>query len=135
MKLFQAWKVRKEVGHGGIVPAGWQMAWYEPRRRVGVYYPAPLHWIVRALREFRYRLRIAWRAPRLEGAQFFEMQRTHRERQRLAEEYARGYLTGWRECFHACVEAIEEEMADFEQAWDVGALLTEGSNKPPGPSN
>ena len=42
-------RLRKEVGHAGLIPRGWQMAWYEPRR-LGVYYPAPLHWIARAVR-------------------------------------------------------------------------------------
>ena len=27
-------KLRKEVAHGGRVPRGWHLAWYEPRRRV-----------------------------------------------------------------------------------------------------
>ncbi len=44
-------RFRKEVSHGGIIPRGWKLAWYEPRRRVGVYCPAPLHWIFRAARE------------------------------------------------------------------------------------
>jgi len=134
MSIRVTWKVRKEAGHEGIVPHGWRMAWYEPRRRVGVYYPAPLHWILRTLREFRYRLRIALQAPRLEGAQLFDMQRLHRDRHRLADEYARGYLVGWRECFQACVEAIEEEVTCTEKVWDAGALLTGGS-KPPRRSN
>ncbi|MFZ0635894.1 MAG: hypothetical protein WA755_04560 [Candidatus Acidiferrales bacterium] len=30
-----------------------------------------------------------------------------RERQRLAEEYATGYLAGWQECIDACVQALE----------------------------
>jgi hypothetical protein len=121
MKLFDG--LRREVGHGGIVPRGWQMAWYEPRRRIGVYYPAPLNWVVRGLREFSYRLRIAVHAPRIEQAQVFEMQRTHRERQRLAEEYARGYLAGWRECFQVCLEAVEEEIARVDEAFDVSSWL------------
>jgi len=25
---------RKEVGHGGVVPEGWRMAWYEPPSRL-----------------------------------------------------------------------------------------------------
>jgi hypothetical protein len=44
-------KVRKEVSHGGVIPRGWQMAWYEPCRRIGVYYPIPLHWLLRGIRE------------------------------------------------------------------------------------
>src|SRR5271155_2989912 len=109
MKLFTG--LRKEVGHGGRVPRGWQMAWYEPRRRMGVYYPAPLHWIARAMREAAYRLRLALRAPGMEGAQFLAMQQADRERQRMADEYARGYMAGWRECFQACVDAIQGEMS------------------------
>jgi hypothetical protein len=110
------------------------MAWYEPRRRVGVYYPAPLNWIARLLRELRYRLRMALRAPGIEAAQFFAMQRSNQHRQRLADEYARGYLAGWRECFQACVEAIEDEMSHGEEAWEIGALLTNGG-RPPRPDN
>jgi hypothetical protein len=117
-------KLRREAGHGAIIPRGWQMAWYEPRRRIGVYYPAPLHWILRALREFAYRLRVALRAPRIEHADVFAMQRSHRERQRLADEYARGYLAGWRECFHTCLEAVEEEIARADEIWDIGDLLS-----------
>ena len=56
-------KVRKEVSHGGVIPRGWQMAWYEPRRRIGVYYPAPLHWLLRGIREVVHRVRAAVRAP------------------------------------------------------------------------
>jgi hypothetical protein len=127
-------KFKREVSYGGVVPRGWRMAWYEPRRRVGVYYPAPLNWIVRAVREFNYRLRLALEAPGIEAAQFFAMQRAHYQRQRAADEYARGYMTGWRECFHACVEAIEDEMSHADEAWEVGALLT-GGGKPPRPDN
>jgi hypothetical protein len=119
MKLFT--RLRREVGSGGIVPRGWQMAWYEPRRRIGVYYPAPLNWVLRALREFGYRLRIALRAPGMEHAQVFEMQRTHRDRERLAEEYARGYMSGWHECFRACLDAVEDELARVDDAFDASS--------------
>ncbi len=126
------WK--KEVAHGGVIPRGWRMAWYEPRRHVGVCYPAPLSWIMRTLREFRYRLRIALGAPRMEAAQFFAMQRANQQRQRMADEYARGYMVGWRECFHTCVNAIEDEMTYAGDVWEIGALLTDGG-KPPRPDN
>jgi hypothetical protein len=63
-------KLRKEVSHGGEIPPGWQMARYEPRQRVGVYYSAPLHSLAGVLREV--------------------INRVHRER--LAEECGRGYL-------------------------------------------
>lgn len=118
-------KLRREVGHGGMIPRGWRMAWYEPRRRVGVYYPSPLHWVLRALREFSHRVRMALRAPEIECTQIFEMQRAHHDRQRLADEYARGYLCGWRECFQACLTAVEEELSQSGDVWEVGALLTE----------
>jgi len=121
MKLVQV--LGREVGHGGRIPRGFQMAWYEPRRRVGVYFPSPLHWILRALREFAYRLRVALQAPALERADVFAMQRMHRERQRLAEEYARGYLSGWRECFESCMAAVEDEIVRMDDVWDATALL------------
>lgn len=105
------------------------MAWYEPHRRIGIYYPSPLHWVLRALREFAYRLRIALCARRIEHAQVFEMQRAYRDRQRLADEYARGYLAGWRECYQACVDVMEEEIARTDEVWEIGALLA-GAPKP-----
>lgn len=116
-------KLRLEAGHGAAVPRGWQMAWYEPQRRVGVYYPAPLHWVVRVLREFAYRFRVALRAPRLEGAEILAMNRAHCERQRRADEYARGYLAGWHECFQTCLEAVQEEISRADSLWDVAKLL------------
>jgi hypothetical protein len=106
------------------------MAWYEPRRRVGVYYPAPMHWVMRGWREFIYRLRLAIRAPQRECADVFEMQRMHRERTRLADEYGTGYLAGWRDCFRTCMEAVEEEMARSDDLWEVGALFAD-TKKPP----
>jgi hypothetical protein len=121
-------RLKKEVGHGGVIPRGWQLAWYEPRRRVGVYYPAPFHWIARAMKEFAYRVRVAMQAPGIEGVQFLAMQRAHRERQRMADEYARGYMVGWRECFHACVHAIEDEMSHADEVWEIGALLADAGN-------
>jgi len=123
-------RLRREVGHGGIIPRGWRMAWYEPRRRIGVYFPTPLHWVLRAVREVVYRLRIAVRAPEIECVQVFEMQRTHRDRDRMADEYARGYVIGWRECFHACLATVEEELARSDDVWEIGALLTDAP-KPP----
>ncbi len=126
------WQVRKEVGHGGVIPRGWELAWYEPRRRVGVYFPKPLHRIARAVREVAHRVRMAIDAPDIERAEIFPMQRVHRERQKFAEEYARGYLAGWRECFHSCLSAVEEEIARGDEGWDIAALLPE---PPQGKSN
>lgn len=116
-------QLRREVGHGGNIPEGWRLAWYEPPRRVGVYYPAPLHWLLRGMRELAYRLRVALRAPRIERAQAFEMSRAHHNRRRLADEYARGYMCGWRECYDACLDAVEEEISRTGEMWDAGDLL------------
>jgi hypothetical protein len=127
MKLFTG--LRREVGHGGNVPAGYQLAWYEPQRRIGVYFPVPLHWALRALRELRHRLQLALRAPRIERSEVFQMQRAHRQRELLAEEYARGYISGWRECFDVCLDAVEEEIERVDEAWDVGSLFP--APKPP----
>jgi hypothetical protein len=127
MKLLRG--IRREVTHGGVVPRGWQMAWYEPRRRTGVYYPRPLNWLLRAVREFIYRVQLAVHAPRLECAQVFDMQRLHRERERLAVEYARGYMTGWRECFRTCLDVVEEEIScanGVYEAYDVAGWLAAG---------
>jgi hypothetical protein len=79
-------KLRKEVSHGGVIPRGWQIAWYEPRRRVGIYYPAPLHWLARVLPEVTYRVRLAVRAPGMELAEVFQMQRVHCERLARADD-------------------------------------------------
>jgi hypothetical protein len=84
----------------------------------------PLHWIARMLREFRYRVSVAITAPRIEQDQAFQLQRTHRDRERLAEEYSKGYLAGWRECFEACLQAVEEEITDADELWKMGAALT-----------
>jgi hypothetical protein len=127
-------KVRKEVSHGGVIPRGWRMAWYEPRRRVGVYYPVLLHWLLRGIREVVHRVRAAVHAPAIERAEVFQMQRAHRERERLAEEYARGYLAGWRECFQTRLSAVEEEILRADDTWDVGSFLP-AAPKPPGTEN
>lgn len=128
----QLWKLRWEATHGGIIPRGWKFAWYEPRRRVAVYYPPPLHWLMRAAREFAYRLRVAWDAPAIERSQIFEMQRLYRERQRLAEEYSRGYLIGWHECFRACLEIVEDELTRPSDLLEIGAFLVDAAKSPEG---
>ena len=118
-------RLSREIGHGGIVPRGWRMAWYEPQRRVGVYYPTPLHWVLRVLRGCVYRIRIALRAPGREGAQVFAMQRAHSTRRLLAEEYANGYMAGWQECYEVCVAAVQEELARPGAIWELGAALVQ----------
>ncbi|HTV60449.1 MAG TPA: hypothetical protein VMJ93_16370 [Verrucomicrobiae bacterium] len=124
---------RKEVGHGGMIPRGWRLAWYEPRRRVGVYCPAALRWLFRLLRECAYRFRLAFGAPPIERAEVFEMQREHRLRQEMADEFARGYMQGWRECFETCLGVVEEELSS-SAVWDAGALLLPVRGKPETPN-
>jgi len=109
-------KFRREVSHGGVIRRGWLMAWYEPRRRMGVYYPAPLHRLLRGIREVVHRVRAAVRTPDSERAEVSQTQRAHRERELLAEEYARGHMAGWRECFQTCLTAVEEEIARVDDA-------------------
>lgn len=128
MKTFD--KIRREISHGGTGPRGWRFAWYEPRRRVAVYYPPPLHWLLRTARELLHRLRTAWSAPPIERTQVFEMERIYRERQRLAEEYSRGYLVGWHECFRDCLEIVEDELMNPSQVLDITALLLDGERQP-----
>ena len=111
------------------------MAWYEPRRRVGRFLPAPLHAFARGWRELRYRVRLAWSAPPQECADVFAMQREHRERQRLAEEYARGYLNGWRDSYRECLAVVESELSRHaDDVWAVGAIVTEADLDPRDPS-
>jgi hypothetical protein len=90
---------------------------------MGVYFPAPLHRVARALRELIHRVRLAMDAPEIECAEVFDMQSRYRVQQKIAEEYARGYLAGWRECFHSCLTAVEEEIGRSDAGWDVSALL------------
>ena len=52
------------------------------------------------------------------------MQRLHRER--LAVEYARGYMTGWGECFRACLDVVDEEISCAQGVYDVAGWLAAG---------
>jgi hypothetical protein len=96
-----------ELGHGATPRHGWRLAWYEPRRRVGIFLPAPLHLLARAMRELKWRIGVACRAPTRERQDVFDLQRVEREKQKLAAEFARGYLRGWQECIDAWAEAVE----------------------------
>jgi hypothetical protein len=99
--------IGREISWGGRIPRGWNMAWTEPRRRVAVYFPAPLHWLARVARDLHWRIQVAWNAAPQERHESGEMQRVFRERQLLSEEYARGYLDGWEECFDAWTRAMK----------------------------
>jgi len=125
-----AFKFRREAVDGAPVPRWWRMAWHQPARNTSVYYPIPLHWFLRVIREFAYRLRVALRAPRIEDSEVLAMQLANRDRQRFADEYARGYLAGWRECFQTCLDAVEQEIARADGIWGVGELLSGGPRSP-----
>lgn len=120
--------LRRDIPHGGSAPAGWRMAWYEPKRRIAVYGPIPLHWVLRFGRELFSRLRESIGAPAIERAEIAEMQIKNEQQKRLAEEYSRGYLNGWRECFHACLTTIEDEFDHAHEVWEIGELLRGSSS-------
>jgi hypothetical protein len=101
--------IGKEITWGGQIPDGWRISWYEPRRRVAVYFPTPLNWVARFARDVYWRFRLALHAQSQERFEACEMQRVFRERQVLAEEYARGYLEGWHECFDAWSQAMSSD--------------------------
>jgi hypothetical protein len=105
-RMMQRLLIGREITWGGQIPRGWNLAWYEPRRRVAVYFPMPLHWLARVARDLLWRVQLAWNAEPQERHERGEMQRVTRERQLLAEEYARGYLDGWEECFDAWTRAM-----------------------------
>lgn len=129
----EAFRLCREIGHGRRIPRGWRMAWYEPRRRLGVYCLAPFHWLARAWREFIGRVQLAWRAPSFERTEVFAMQREHRRRQDLADEFARGYMQGWHECFETCLGVVEEELT-ASSACDSCVLLLPNVSKPETPN-
>jgi len=117
----------KEVPQGGIAPTGWRMAWYEPQRQVEVHTAMPLHWLARTLREIRYRINVAVTAPAMDQEQALVLERAHKDRERLAEEYSNGYMAGWRECFDACLQAVEEEITSADEVWRMGAALADSA--------
>ena len=73
------------------------------------------------VKQFAQRIVRAWRVLRTsdtEAADRAFAGQCH-FRRTLADEYARGYLCGWRECFASCLEAVEEEI----QAADDASVL------------
>jgi hypothetical protein len=108
--------LKREIVPGTMIPAGWRMAWFDPMRHVGVFFPVPLHWLARAARELRWRVALALSSPGMDARRVLEAQRSYRQRMKFADEYARGYLEGWRECFEACAESFEGQ-GDPAQPW------------------
>ena len=81
-------------------------------------------WIRGLLRELSYRLLLPFHAPSLDRAQQLESERIHVHRQCLAEEYSKGYLAGWHECYDACMRAVEDEVSKNDELWETGELLS-----------
>lgn len=105
---------RRELAQGASMPFSNRVAWVDWSRRLAVCHPWPVSWLALQWREFAWRIVRAASAlggPGREEQEVADAQRIYRERQMIAEEYAAGYLDGWQECFDACMEAIEEELA------------------------
>ncbi len=80
-------------------------------------------WCGRLALELTHRFRLALFAPTLRRSLSIERERAQAERERMAEEYARGYLDGWHECYAACLEAVEESASERRDIWAAGELL------------
>ena len=80
-------------------------------------------WFERFAAEIAHRCRLALFAPTIQRSLAIERQRAQAEREKMAEEYARGYLDGWHECYSACLEAVEESVAEQRDVWAAGELL------------
>ena len=73
--------------------------------------------------EVAHRCRLALFAPTVQRSRAIERERSQAEREKMAEEYARGYLDGWHECYAACLEAVEESVSEQRDTWEAGELL------------
>ena len=80
-------------------------------------------WLHLFVAEVSHRCRLALFAPTIQRSLVIERQRAHAERERMAEEYARGYLQGWHECYAACLETVEESVSGQQDIWAPGELL------------
>lgn len=78
---------------------------------------------IRLLKEIVNRFRLALCAPTIEQSAKNVRERRYAESQRLAEEYAQGYLEGWHECYSACVQIVEESVSDKHDIWAVENIL------------
>jgi hypothetical protein len=102
----------------------WRLVRQRSWRSKRAYIFAPTQWIVRTLRDWRYRIRVALTLPKLEDVQSEQLRRAQEDRERLAHEYSQGYMAGWRECFDACLQAVEHEFASVDDVWRMGGALT-----------
>ena len=112
----------------GLELMRWQLIQHRPARTAGRALVNPLQWAARVLSDWKYRLRVALTVPPLEEVRSEQLKRAEQDRARLAHEYSEGYITGWRECFDSCVQAVEDEFASADDVWRLGASLI-GSGK------
>ena len=119
---------QREVASHGRPSSGWRAAAHKSDRQPETHRRGPLQWAVLVVRELLYRVRLAIEAPPVDVAEGRESERINRDRHLLAEEYSRGYMAGWRECFETCLETVEDEIARTGDVWSMGMTVT-GSPK------
>ncbi len=106
----------------------WRDPWRAWARRAASAVRATIELICRGWRELTRRADLALNAPSLEYQQIADADFAHLVPKRLTEEYARGYLCGWQECFETCMQAIEDEIGALEEGlWEVLAEASQGA--------
>ena len=84
--------------------------------------------VVLAFRESCHWLCQTWVRPSRHAVPTNGIRHSQVDRERLAAEYYRGYMAGWRECFEQCLEAVEDEITRTDDIWQMGAALTGAKN-------
>lgn len=98
----------------------WRDPWLAWVRRAASAVRATIESICRGWRELTRRADLALNAPSLEHQQIADADFARLVRNRPTEEYARGYLCGWQECFEMCMQAIEDEIGALEEGlWEA----------------
>lgn len=87
-------------------------------------------WLRLFAAEVAHRCRLALFAPTIQRSLVIERERAHAEREKMAEEFARGYLDGWHECYAACLETVEESVSGQRDIWAAGELLAGSGSFP-----
>jgi hypothetical protein len=82
-------------------------------------------WTARLVREIVNRCRLVLFSPTF--GKYLEIQSKWKDQQqqRMAEEYAKGYLDGWHECYAACLDAVEHPVGEDAEIWTVADLFTQ----------
>jgi hypothetical protein len=75
--------------------------------------------VKRDYRELRHRVGLLFFGPTLEEIAAEEAENRQIKKAVLANEYAKGYMAGWHECFRACLEAVEEEISRVGDGFDL----------------